>query len=223
MSEVRLFADRRDAGQQLAEALQKYTNRDDVVVLGLPRGGVPIAYEVAIRLNVPLDVLVVRKLGTPGHEEMAMGAISRDGVRILNQELVENLGIPEEVITSVEERERRELQRRETIYRGNHAMLQLEGKTVLLVDDGLATGATMQAALLALTQYHPAQIIVAVPVASREVCDEFQHMDEVDDVFCVLAPVNFHAVGFWYRNFTQTSDDEVRRLLQQSREQSHSK
>jgi predicted phosphoribosyltransferase len=202
--------DRREAGQLLAAELAAYTERPDVVVLALPRGGVPVAYEVAGSLHGPLDVFVVRKLGIPGHEELAMGAIATGGVRVLNDEVVRAL-LPEYVIDRIEAKEREELARRERAYRGGRPPLEVSGRTVILVDDGLATGATMRAAVLALRQLHPARIIVAVPTASPETCNELKA--EVDEVICAITPEPFHGVGYWYEDFTQTTDEEVRKLL----------
>ncbi len=215
---VERFVDRRDAGRELADALKSYANRDDVVVLGLPRGGLPVAYEVADALKAPLDVFVVRKLGTPGHEEMAFGAIASGDVRVLNRDVVEYLDISADAMDEIEDRERRELKRRESLYRDSHTMPRLNDNIVILVDDGLATGATMRAAVQALKQHNPAQIIVAVPTASREICDEFQDMDSVNETICLLKPDQFQAVGQWYEQFEQTTDDQVRHLLQKARE-----
>src|ERR1700682_5156547 len=177
-----LFRDRRDAGRLLAERLAAYANRPDVLVLALPRGGVPVGYEVARALRAPLDVFVVRKLGVPGYEELAMGAVATGGVRVLNDQLVERLGIPESLIDAVAARARQELARRERLYRGNRPPPDVRGRTGILVDDGLATGATMQAAIKALRQQDPARIVVAVPIASRQACEELR--EEVDDVIC---------------------------------------
>jgi predicted phosphoribosyltransferase len=182
-----------------------------VVVLALPRGGVPVAAEVARALGAPLDVLLVRKLGVPGHEEYAMGALAPGGVRILNDEVVSQLGIPPWSIARATEREMRELERRERLYRAGRGPLQLRGRTVILVDDGLATGATMRAAIAALRILEPARIVVAVPVAARESCEALRQ--EADEVVCAVMPEPFHAVGLWYEDFPQTSDEEVRRLL----------
>jgi predicted phosphoribosyltransferase len=217
MSQQRIFENRYDAGRQLAESLNRYKGRDDVLVLGLPRGGVPVAYEVAEHLEAPLDIFTVRKLGVPSHEEMAMGAIATGNVRVLNEYVVDTLKIEPRSIDAVEEVERRELQRREVLYRGEHAPPRMQGKIAILVDDGLATGATMRAAVQALEQHEPAEIVVAVPTASRQTCDDFRRMDAVADVICVVTPLDFRAVGLWYRDFGQTTDDEVRRLLDQSR------
>jgi predicted phosphoribosyltransferase len=184
-----------------------------VLVLALPRGGVPVAYEVARALGAPLDVFVVRKLGVPGYKELAMGAIATGGMRVLNDRLVERLDIPDHVIDAVAEREQRELTRRERLYRCGRPPLDFRGRTVVLVDDGLATGATMHAAIAALRQRQPARIVVAVPTASPETCEEIKA--EADDVICAITPEPFHAVGRWYQDFSQTSDEEVRQLLGQ--------
>jgi predicted phosphoribosyltransferase len=205
------FRDRRDAGRLLAEKVTAYTGRPDVLVLALPRGGVPVAYEVARALGAPLDIFVVRKLGIPGHEELAMGAVATGGVRVLNEQVVRGLGIPDDVIEAVTVWERRELTRRERLYRGDRPAPDVRGKTVILVDDGLATGASMHAAIAALRQQEPARIVVAVPTAARETCDAFRA--EVDDVICATTPEPFHAVGLWYEDFSQTTDEEVRELL----------
>jgi putative phosphoribosyl transferase len=210
------FRDRAHAGRVLARALLAYAGRDDVVVLALPRGGVPVAAELARALGAQLDVFVVRKLGLPGHEELAMGAVAPGGVLVLDDRLVRGLGIPYEVLQETVEKELRELERREAAYRAGRPPLDLEGKTVILVDDGLATGATMRAAALALRKYKPARVVVAVPVASAETCDEFRA--DVDEIVCALTPSPFHAVGLWYDDFSQTSDEEVRELLRDSSE-----
>ena len=205
------FRDREEAGRLLAERLSAYEGRDDVIVLALPRGGVPVAYEVAKALGVPLGVFVVRKLGVPGHEELAMGAIASGGVLLLDEGLVRALGLGREQLEKAVTTELRELQRREEAYTGGREPPELEGKTVILVDDGLATGSTMRAAAEAVRRLNPARIVVAVPVASPETCEEFR--DVVDETVCVLTPSPFRAVGLWYDDFSQTSDDEVRRLL----------
>ena len=207
------FRDRREAGRLLAAHLAAYAHRPDVLVLALPRGGVPVAYEVARALGVPLDVFLVRKLGVPGYEELAMGAVATGGVRVLNDRLVNALRIPAHVIDAVAAQEQQELRRRERLYRGGRPSPDVRGKTVILVDDGLATGATMQAAIQALRQQQPARIVVAVPTASREVCDALRA--EVDEVICAITPEPFDAVGRWYEDFSQTTDDEVRALLAQ--------
>ena len=205
------YRDRVEAGEQLAEALHRFARKDDVIVLGLPRGGVPIAHEVATRLEVPYDVFVVRKLGVPGHEELAMGAIATGGVQLVNRDVVGPLGIPQNVIDAVASTEQIELQRREALYRGQRPALALAAKTVILVDDGLATGSTMRAAVMAVRQQQPARVIVAVPVGAPSTCDELAR--EADEVVCVRTPDPFIAVGLWYRDFTPTSDHEVRSLL----------
>jgi putative phosphoribosyl transferase len=205
------FQNRIDAGRQLAGKLKKYAGRSDVLVLGLPRGGVVVAYEVAQALNVPMDIFLVRKLGVPMREEMAMGAIASGGVRVINQQVIQAWRLSDETIDAVTEKETRELKRRESLYRQNRPLPDVKGKTVLLIDDGLATGATMQAAVTALRQLHPRWITVAVPVASPETCDAFQ--DEVDEVICAQTPEPFFAVGLWYAEFEQTTDEEVRELM----------
>jgi predicted phosphoribosyltransferase len=205
------FRDRRDAGRQLAAELAAYANRPEVLVLALPRGGVPVAYEVARALKAPLDVFLVRKLGLPGQEELAMGAVASGGVRVLNRDVVEALRIPDELIDAVARRELQELERRERLYRGNRPFPDVHGKTVILVDDGLATGSTMRAAAEVLRQQGPARLIVAVPAGSPQTCDEFR--DEVDEVVCAITPDPFYAVGVWYDDFSQTTDEEVRSLL----------
>ena len=191
-----LFRDRTDAGRRLAAKLAAYAKRRDVIVLALPRGGVPVGYEVARALDAPLDVFVVRKLGVPGYEELAMGAVATGGVRVLNDELVQRLGIPDDLIEAVAAREQRELARRERLYRGGRPPPDVRGRTVILVDDGLATGATMHAAIAALRQLQPARIVVAVPTASPDTCEQLQA--EVDDVICAITPEPFQAVGRWY-------------------------
>ena len=206
------FANRTEAGKVLATKLMKYANRGDVLVLALPRGGVPVAYEVARALHAPLDVFLVRKLGVPGHEELAMGAIASGGVRVLNEEVA--IYFDEAAIDAVATREQEELKRRERLYRGDRPAPDVRGRTVILVDDGLATGSTMRAAAAALRKMQPAKIIVAVPVAAPETCEEFRH--EVDEVVCAVTPEPFMAVGLWYEDFSQTSDDEVRQLLEKA-------
>ena len=205
------FANRRQAGLALAERLSHLAGRDDVVVLALPRGGVPVAYEVARALHAPLDVFVVRKLGLPGHEEFAIGAIASGGIQVINREAVALYGLPDATIETVARAERRELERRERIYRTGRAPVPLEGRVVVLVDDGLATGATMRAAVLAARQRQPSRIVVAVPVGSRDTCREIG--ETADEVICVSMPEPFLAVGLWYQDFSQTSDEEVRQLL----------
>ena len=209
-----VFLDRREAGRFLARALARYSNQPDVLVLALPRGGVPVGFEVARALHVPLDVFLVRKLGIPGHEELAMGAIASGGVCVLNDEAVRTFRIPRHVIKRVAAEEKKELERRERSYRGNRPTPLVRGRTVILVDDGLATGSTMRAAVAAIRQKGPARLVVAVPVGSPETCEEFQ--DEADEAICALTPEPFYAVGEWYRDFSQTTDDEVRDLLEQA-------
>ena len=209
--ETRRFRDRTEAGRLLAERLRGYAGRDDVVVLALPRGGVPVAYEVAKALGAPLHVFVVRKLGVPGHEELAMGAIASGGLLVLDEGLVRRLGIGREQLERAIAAESRELERREAAYGDGHGPPDLEGKTVILVDDGLATGATMRAAALAVRRLDPARLVVAVPVAAEETCNQFR--DVVDEIVCDVTPRPFRAVGLWYDDFSQTTDDEVRDLV----------
>jgi erythromycin esterase-like protein/predicted phosphoribosyltransferase len=215
--EPRRFRNRVEAGRLLAEQLRGYAGRDDVIVLGLPRGGVPVASEIARALNAPLDVFVVRKLGVPGHEELALGAIATGGTRVLNRQVVESLAIPPELIETVDAREMRELQRREREYRGNRPPPDLAGRTVILVDDGLATGSTMSAAARAVRQEGAARIVVAVPVADPDVCNALRA--EADEVVCLVTPRPFQAVGVWYEDFSQVSDEEVRDLLARANRQ----
>jgi predicted phosphoribosyltransferase len=205
------FADRREAGAELAKRLGQFNGRRDVVVLALPRGGVPVAYEVARALGAPLDVFLVRKLGLPGYRELAMGAIASGGVRVLNTDVVEWYKIPSTVIDQVAREEQAELERREREYRDGRKPPELRDRTVLLVDDGLATGSTMKAAVQAVRAYQPARIVVAVPVGSPDTCREFS--DVADEIVCARAPEQFSAVGQWYRDFSQTTDEEVRELL----------
>ena len=207
------FCDRAEAGRFLAARLGAYANRRDVLTLALPRGGVPVAFEVARSLRAPLDVFLVRKLGVPGHEELAMGAIATGGVRVLNDEVVQSLGLTSEVVERVTARELRELERRERSYRGERPAPDVGDRAVILIDDGLATGATMRAAVQALRQREPARLIVAVPVASKETCRQFQSRGEADEIVCALTPEPFFAVGTWYEDFGQTTDEEVRDLL----------
>ena len=208
------YQDRTEAGRLLAERLAKYKNRPDVVILALPRGGVPVAYEVAQALNAPLDVFVVRKLGVPGQEELAMGAIASGGVRVLNEDVVQMLRIPEEVIEATAMIETEELERRERLYRGDRPGLDAQGRVAILIDDGLATGSTMRAAAVALRRLQPSRVVIAVPVAAGSTCDELSN--EVDEVICAETPEPFYAISLWYRDFTQTTDDEVRELLARS-------
>jgi predicted phosphoribosyltransferase len=206
------FANRREAGWRLASQLDQYTSRPDVVVLALPREGVPVGYEVAKTLNVPLDVFVVRKLGVPGHEELAMGAIASGGTRVINKDVIDILKIPESVIDAVASREERELKRREHLYRAGQPQIQVEGKAVILVDDGIATGATVRAAIAALRQLQAGWIIVAAPVIALDTFNVLR--GHADDIVAVIAPEDFGGVGRWYEDFSQTTDEEVRDLLQ---------
>ena len=208
---VEPFADRRAAGRELATRLADFAGSDDVVVLGLPRGGVPVAYEVARTLGAPLDMLVVRKLGLPGHEELAMGAIASGGVEVRNESVIASSGVDDETIEAVAGHERAELERRERVYRGDRGPVDVAGRTALIVDDGLATGATMRAAVDALRERGAAVIVVAVPIAAPSVCAEMG--ETVDEVVCLRTPDPFVAIGLWYHDFEPTSDDEVRALL----------
>ena len=210
-----LFRDRADAGRHLLSRLGAYQGRPDVLVLGLPRGGIPVGYEVARGLGAPLDVFVVRKLGVPGQEELAMGAIATGGVRVVNRDVVDALHIPPDVLDRAAEAERWELERRERSYRGDRPEPRVEGRTVILVDDGLATGSTMRAAVQALRQQRPARIVVAVPVAASATCEELRR--EVEDVVCFATPEPFMAVGRFYDDFSQTTDEEVHDLLASAR------
>ena len=207
------FRDRREAGRFLAGRLMAYAGKPDVLVLALPRGGVPVAFEVARALHAPLDVFIVRKLGVPEHEELAFGAIASGGVRVLN-EMVNVLDLSHDTIEAVITREEQELERRERIYRGDRPAPDVRGHTIVLVDDGLATGSSMRAAVAALRQEGPRRIIIAVPVAAPETCDALQ--DEADEIVCVQKPKSFYAVGFWYNDFSQTPDEEVHDLLEQA-------
>ena len=206
-----IFRDRTDAGKILAGHLGQYANRRDVVVLALPRGGVPVAFEVAEKLNAPLDVIIVQKLGTPGQEELTMGAIASGNVKILNHYVIEHLGISQAQIASAVAREQKELQRRERFYRGDRPPIDVSGRIVILIDDGLATGSSMRAAAAAIRQRQPSQLVLAVPVASESTCAELKK--EVDEVVCAVTPMAFYAVGQWYQEFSQTTDQEVRELL----------
>jgi predicted phosphoribosyltransferase len=211
MNEYEPFADRRDAGRVLASRLQKFAGRNDVVVLALPRGGVPVAYEVATVLGASLDVFLVRKLGTPGHRELAMGAIASGGVRVLNEDVVQWYGIPDAAIESVTREEADELARRERAYRDGRPAPVLTNRIAILVDDGLATGSTMRAAAQAVRVQNPAAVVVAVPVGARQTCAELSAV--ADEVICARTPEPFSAVGQWYLDFNQTDDAEVRELL----------
>ncbi len=207
------FRDRRDAGRQLAERLAGYRDQPDVVVLGLPRGGVPVAHEIAQSLNLTLDVYIVRKLGTPMHEELAMGAIASNGAKVLNERVIKSSRISQEEIDRVVEKEQKEIQRREKQFRGDRERIPLEGKVVILVDDGLATGASMKAAVEAVKSSSPKKIVVAVGAAPPETVREFRDRDDVDEVVAVLTPEPFFGVGGFYENFTQTTDEEVAECL----------
>jgi putative phosphoribosyl transferase len=207
-----LYADRRQAGQALGAKLRTMVGGEDCVVLALPRGGVPVAFEVARQLSAPLDVFLVRKLGVPGFEELAMGAIAAGGTRVVNDSVVVGLGIPQKLVESVAAAEQHELERRARLYRGNRPALELRGKTAVLVDDGLATGASMRAAIQALRELRPARIVVGVPVAEQATCDALAEL--VDEIVCCKTPDPFVAVGEWYEDFSQTSDDEVKTLLE---------
>src|SRR5919198_570699 len=203
---VQRFRDRADAGRRLAKSLAMYAHRPDVLVLALPRGGVPVAFEVAQALDAPLDVFLVRKLGVPGHEELAMGAIASGGVKVLNDEIIAAYDIRPDEIEAIAAAEGRELERRERRYRGDRPFPDLNGRTVILVDDGLATGSSMRAAVAALRQEHPSRIVVSVPTAPVSTCEELR--PEVDELVCARTPQPFYAVGIWYEDFNQTSDDE---------------
>ena len=205
------FADRKQAGQVLAQRLLRYRDDADTIVLALPRGGVPVAFEVAQTLHAPLDVFIVRKLGLPGHEEFAMGALATGGVMVMNPDLA-GFHVPEAAIEAVIARERSELDRRELLYRGDRPPLSIEGRVAILVDDGLATGSTMLAAATAVRRRRPKRTVVAVPVAAAETCQAFRH--EVDEVVCTVTPEPFRAVGMWYADFGQVSDAEVHALLE---------
>ena len=209
------FRDRAEAGRLLVVALSSYAHRDDVVVLALPRGGVPVAFEIAQILGAPLDVFLVRKLGVPGHEELAMGALALGGIRVLNQEVVRQLGISQADIEHATDRERRELARRDEAYRRGRPPPQVGSKTLILVDDGLATGSTMRAAVVGLRQGQPGRIVVAVPVGPHRTCDDLR--DVADEVVCLRTPVLFQAIGLWYEDFSQVTDEEVRSLLDRAR------
>ncbi|BBA35364.1 phosphoribosyltransferase [Methylocaldum marinum] len=210
----KLFDDRTDAGRQLAQALGAYAGRSDLLVLALPRGGVPVAYEVARALNAPLDLLIVRKLGTPGNPELAMGAIASGGASVLNPDVVSIYRISDETIERVAANERQELARRERLYRGDRPYPEMENRCIIVVDDGIATGATMRAGLAALRRLNPACIVVAVPLAPSDTVERLR--SEVDEVVCLTTPEPFFAVGQGYRDFSQTTDDDVREILAQS-------
>ena len=209
-----LFKNRTIAGQMLARELAEYANTTNVIVLALPRGGVPVGFEVAQGLNAPLDVLVVRKLGVPEQQELAMGAIASGGVRIINEHIINLMNISEETIARVAAQEERELERRELLYRGDRPDPELEGHIVILVDDGLATGATMWAAVASVRRHHPAKIVIAVTVGAAATCQELQ--TAVNQVVCLATPEPFYSVGLWYEDFPQTTDEQVRDLLRQA-------
>ena len=216
-SPLRGFANRRAAGIALGERLQQFAGRTDVVVLALPRGGVPVGYEVAQAIRAPLDVFVVRKLGLPGHPELAMGAIASGDVRVLNDDVVAWYAIPPHVIDAMTRREQHELERRERAYRDGRVLMPIGSRIVILVDDGLATGSTMRAAVLAVRRLHPARVVVAVPVGAHDTCEALRAI--ADDVICAFTPDPFQAVGLWYGDFAQTTDEEVRQLLAGARDE----
>jgi len=209
-----VFQDRQEAGRKLAERLRAYANRNDVVVLGIPRGGVPVAFEVARALRAPLDIFLSRKLGVPGQEELAFGAIATGGTRVLDREIIEAVGISEEQIEQITAKVKKELERRENLYRGAQPPLRVEGLTVLLIDDGIATGSSMRAAIKALRQMKPARVVVAVPVAPQSTCSRLAL--EVDELICVHTPRDFYAIGQFYEDFSQVADEEVTALLRQA-------
>ena len=211
------FTDRRDAGRILAQKLSAYAKQTDVIVLALPRGGVPVAYEVAIALHAPLDIFLVRKLGLPGRDELAIGAIASGGIRVLNDEIIRVLSVPEEVINIVARNELQELQRREHNYRGNCPPPEIRGRKIILVDDGLATGASMRAAVVGVRAQHPTRIVIAVPAAAPELCDAFKF--EVDEMVCGMTPEPFYGLSRWYEDFSQTTDAEVRMFLEEANHQ----
>ena len=211
------FKDRRDAGRVLAQGLSAYAGRSDVIIFALPRGGVLVAYEVAKVLNAPLDIFVVRKLGLPGHEELAIGAIASGGIRVLNEDIIQALDVPERMVNLVTQQELQELQRREESYRGNRPPLDAHGKTVILIDDGLATGASMRAAVTGVRTQNPRRIVVAVPTAASESYDALE--SEVDEIVCCMTPEPFLGVGRWYEDFSQVTDEEVRAFLEEANRQ----
>ena len=211
------FRDRTQAGRRLAESLADYAKRGDAIVLGLPRGGVPVAFEIAKTLDIPMDIFLVRKLGVPGHEELAMGAIASGGVRVLNDDVIHALGISDRAVAEVAAREQHELERRNRLYRGEQAAPDLRNKLVILTDDGLATGATMQAAVNAVRAQQPAQVVVAVPTAAPDTCDMLAQ--QVDRIVCLMTPEPFGGVGAWYEDFSQMTDDEVRGILEEAQAQ----
>jgi len=208
------FLDRRDAGRILAEKLSAFADQTDVIVLALPRGGVPVAYQVALALHAPLDVFLVRKLGLPGREELAIGAIASGGIRVLNQDIIQVLGVREEVIHIVARNELQELQRREHAYRGDRPATEIQDRKVILIDDGLATGASMRAAVVGVRAQHPTRIVIAVPVAAPETCDALEF--EVDEMVCAMTPKPLYGISRWYKDFSQSTDAEVRMLLEEA-------
>lgn len=208
---TKILQNRTEAGQLLAKKLTAYANRSDVLVLGLPRGGVPVAFEVATALNAPLDICIVRKLGVPGHEELAMGAIAMGGVMVLNEEVVKGLKIARPILERVAAREKLELARRDRLYRGDRPLPELHGRTVILVDDGIATGSTLKAAIAIVRQQQPKSIVVAVPVAPQSTCSQLK--GQVDEVVCLMMPEPLRAIGLWYDDFLPTTDAEVKDLL----------
>ena len=216
-----LFRDRTDAGRKLADRLAAYANYPNAMVLALPRGGVPVAFEVAEALNLPLDIFVVRKLGLPGHEEFAIGAIASRGARVLNQDLIRQLSLSDEIIEHIVAREQRELERREQTYRGQRPVLDVRDRVIIIVDDGLATGSSMRAAIAALRQKRPAKLIVAVPVGARATCSELAAL--ADEAICLETPENFSAVGLWYNDFSQITDEEVIDLLARNQRNSEAR
>lgn len=211
------FKDRRDAGRILARKLSVYADQTDVIVLALPRGGVPVAYEVALALNVQLDIFLVRKLGLPGREELAIGAIASGGIRVLNEDIIRVLSVPEEVINIVARNELQELERREHVYRGSQPALDVRNRKVILIDDGLATGASMRAAVVGVRAQQPARIVIAIPAAAPELCNAFQF--EVDEMVCAMTPEPFYGLSRWYEDFSQTTDAEVRMFLEEANHQ----
>lgn len=213
----RRFANRMEAGQQLAKALSGFSAKEDALVLALPRGGVPVAHEITMDLGLPLDVLLVRKIGVPGHEELAMGAIAEDDVCVLNQEVINRLGIQQSAIDAVINKEQGELSRRSMLYRGNRPMPKIKDSTIIVVDDGLATGATMKAAIKALRKIGAAHIVVAVPVGAQSTCEVLEEL--VDELICLFMSKPFFGIGYWYKEFSQTSDSEVQKLLSDMRYQ----
>jgi len=214
MAKLKAFKNRRQAGELLAERLDAYAGHSDAILLSLPRGGVPVAFSISRKLNIPLDILIVRKLGVPGHAEYAMGAIASGGLRVLQQDVLDTLDISPAVVETITQRELREIERRERLYRDNRPTPSLHDRIVILVDDGLATGSTMLAAVQAVRQEEPKRVIVAVPVAAPDTCQKLAA--EADEIVCLSTPSPFYAVGIWYEDFSQTSDDEVRNLLRQA-------